>query len=502
MYLRELDEKSITFDTLFSNHSKYKILDYFFVFDKSKNFIDSKLEITKDEALYKLINHISTPSLEKFQFKLVRKINHFRRADEANAHIACQQFFYEGRDCQDEAYQLVRDELMHLRQNKEINPHYIIYDCFSSEWLATAVETVVNYISSESQSELFSNLIKKEPSKMDNFFNLNKKDDLRNNAEWKDENNLEIIFITDLIHTGNTFRAKINKLKSKFPKGNIYCISALITDLAFKQFQLETKTRKIKINNHEIKYFKRVEQIYKTKSANRTDCNMCKHKLLPLVPTSTEITENLSSFEMWLMCEEAGYKFEDYQPRARENRIIPNSLELFKKNGTLLAIKFEQHLKINGIFPFDEIVIIFPNETKTFVEEDKLAESIEKTPSGYFAKCLSFYNEKYNYLGIPRKMIQLLEKGVDLETIKTEFPKTFRRIEDIDKPIIIIDEVNFTGKTFKTITDILHEKGKNPVCYFPVFNFDAEGTNSKYHNEQYKFIKFLNLFELNFPSNE
>ena len=205
---------------------------------------------------------------------------------------------------------------------------------------------------------------------------------------------------------------------------------------------------------------------------------------------------------MWLMSEEAGYKIEDYRPRKNRedvNRVVPDSLKLFKKNGTLLAIKFEQHLKLSGIFPHDEIAILFPDETKNDPEGGELPESIEKTPSGYFAKCLNFYNESYSYLGIPRKMIRLLEESsANWSDIKKLFPKVLKQIEDIDKPIIILDEANFTGKTFKTITDILHNQGKNPVCYFPIFNFDPEGTSNKYNDIQYQTVKFLNLYELEF----
>lgn len=505
LYFDELDNRSLTYDTLFSNHSTNKLLDYCFVFDKNGIVLKPNLDFEEDKTLHKLINDISTSSLERFQFKLVRKINHFKRLEEeAKTHIACQQYFYEGRNCQDEAYQLIKDELMQMRtQQKSINPHYIIYDSFYSTWLSKAIVTVANNISSKSQSDLFSNFYTKQDDHYENHLDLYGEDP-RNADGWQDKSVLEVIFISDLIHTGNTFKNRVKKIAKKFPKSNIHCLSALITDTAFEEYKgsFPETERKIKIKEFEIRYFKKVEQIYKPKSSNRTDCHMCKHKLLPLVETTEEVTKNLSSFEMWLMSEESGYKIEDYRPRkTREdiNRIIPNSLKLFKKNGTLLAIKFEQHLKLAEIYPKEEIVIIFPDETKNDIEGKEAPESIEKTPSGYFAKCLNFYNGNYSYLGIPRKMIRLLEESsADWDTVKSQFPKIFQQIEEIDKPIVIVDEVNFTGKTFKTITDILYFTGKSPVCYFPVFNFDAKGTNNNYDNSQYSSIKFLNLYELDF----
>lgn len=506
LFFDELDNQSLTYDKLFSSQANYKLLDYCFVFDKNAKVLNSQLDFEEDCTLLELINNISTSSLERFQFKLVRKINHFKRADEkTNIHIACQQFFYEGRNCNDEAYQLIKDELFQLRRNHNINPHYIVYDCVHSEWLSIAIETVANHISSESLSDIFPNFCVKRQPEHDNHLNLNNKDDSRNQRDWKDDTALELIFITDLIHTGNTFKEKIRRVAKKFPQANIHCLSALVTIKAFEDYGrsfIETD-RKIKVNDYEIKYFKKVDQIYIEKSANRTDCHMCKHDLLPLVDRTAKVTKHLSSFEMWLMCEEAGYKLEDYRPRKNRedvNIIVPNSLKLFKKNGTLLAIKFEEHLKLNDIEPHDEIVIIFPDETKNDPEGAELPESIEKTPSGYFAKCLNFYNDNYSYLGIPRKMIRQLEEGnANMSAAKEQYPKLFRQIEEIDKLIIIIDEVNITGKTFKTITDILRYESKEPTCYFPVFNFDAKTTNKLHQDTQYQSIKFLNLYELSLP---
>ena len=505
LYFDELGYGSLTYDTLFTSHLKHGILDFCFVFDKNGKVLNSKLEFENDNTLHKLINDTSTSSLERFQFKLVRKINHFKRFDEDHKiWAACQQFFYEGRKCQDEVFQMLMDELLKLRNNENLNPHYIIYDSLQSEWLTKAIETTVNHISSVNYAEMFNNYHKKNNKDFDNHLNLCDKEDKRNEESWQDKRDLEIIFVVDLIHTGTTFRDKIKKVSKKFPNAKIHCLSALVTDVAVKEFKdsFEEVDRKIKINDSVIKYFKNVEQIYIPRSSNKTECNMCKHKLLPPVNASAEITKNLSSYEMWFMSEESGFKIEDYRPRkSREdiNRVIPNSLKLFKKNGTLLAIKFEEHLKLAGIYPQEEIVIIFPDETKNDPEKGDPPESIEKTPSGYFAKCLNFYNENYSYLGIPRKMIRMLEEsGANWDNIKKQFPKILKQIEDIDKHIVIVDEVNFTGKTFRTITDIIRNQGKYPVCYFPIFNFDAIGTLNKYNDNQYDIIKFLNLYELEF----
>ena len=123
LFFDELDNQSLTYDKLFSSQTNYQLLDYCFVFDKNAKVLNKNLDFEEDKDLFQLIDDISTSSLEKFQFKLVRKINHFKRfEEETSAHIACQQFFYEGRNCEDEAYQLIKDELLYLRlsQNRII----------------------------------------------------------------------------------------------------------------------------------------------------------------------------------------------------------------------------------------------------------------------------------------------------------------------------------------------------------------------------------------------
>ncbi len=502
LYFDELESKSLTYDKLFTSHASNKILDFCYVFDKNGNFLNPKLEIAADSNLHTLVNDTSTSALERFQFKLVRKINHFERLDD-NSHswAACQQFFYEGQNCDEEVFQLLKEEL--LKMHKEgINPHYIVYHTLYSEWLTRAIESVSNTIGSRSFEDVFTHYSKKHSTEGENHLNLAGVNDIRNSDDWiSDEEGLEIVFITDLIHTGNTFKEKIKKVSKKFPNAKITCLSALVTDHAYEENKSTNQEtdRKFQINSHVVRYFKKVEQIYIPRSSNGTKCHMCKHNLLPPANIKADILPGLSSYEMWLMSEESGYKIEDYRPRRREdvNRLVPHSLKLFKKNGTLLAIKFEEQLKLAEIYPNIEIVILFPDETQNDYE-DGLPESIEKTPSGYFAKCLNFYNNKYTYLGIPRKMIKLLEeKNADWDKVQKQFPKILKQIEDIDKPIVILDEANFTGKTFRTIADILRNKGKYPVCYFPIFNYDAQRTNDEFKKE-YDSVKFLNLYELNF----
>lgn len=482
---------SLIFDNLFTNHFEYSILNFCFVFDKNGKYINRKnLKIEQDFTLIDLVNKISKSNLEKFDFKLVRKINHFKKF-ENNRWNACQHFFYEIMDDGDETFQLLKDELYLLKAN----PHYIVYDTRNSNWLEKSIISFTNTISSNRYGQ-YSNYT------ANNLLNIN-------DPNWETKilkEKLDIIFISDLIHTGKTFKNSYRKLSKKFPNSNILCLSALVTEYAFAEGSGNADDRKITINNISIRYFKKVKQIFAPRTTTHVECKLCKYNLLPPVETSIKISKDLSTYEMWLMAEEAGYKIEDFPPRGgRKKIIIPNSLELFKKNGALLALKFQEHIKDLGIYS-NEIVIIFPDERNE--SSNGVKQAIEDTPSGYFAKCLKFYNNNFNYLAIPRTMIRSLDESKEnWESVKRKYPDVVKQIEDIDEnsPIIIIDEVNVTGRTFKTIVDILENLGKNIECYFPIFNFNSSDTDvlNQSSEERYKNIHFLSLYklEMNYGTN-
>ena len=499
LFLDLLEETSTTLTVLFKiKHSENNVFDNCFIFDKKGQYVDSNLEIKTDNTLPQLIKHLSASTLiEKLEFKLVRKINHFKRYGENKTWKACQQFFYEGVNCQDEAFLLFKEELVRIANNRDIRPKYIVYDSLHSKWLSEVIISVSNTIPSLQQSSF-------NEYKSDNRIDLRDLEDERNNKDWVDTSEMDIIFISDLINTGSTFKKRIKVVSKKFPKASIYCISTLITNQAYKDFNGTdiNDEKQIVIDNQEINFFIQVEQQYYNDNSgeNADSCPMCKHELLPLVETDVDVSEKLSSYEMWFMCKEAGYKIEDYQPREdRKNRIVPHSLKLFEKNGALLSLKFKKQLDSFKNYQTDEIVILFPDETQdNIIGFD--SSKIEITPSGYFAKRLKLYNDSYTYIPIPRKLIRAIEKGLSWEDIAQQYSKILSQIRNIDSenPIVIIDEANYTGKTFKSIAHILTQQHQEPSCYFPIFNFDAKNTSLKYQNEKYQNVHFLNLYEFTY----
>jgi len=479
LYFDELRKDSLSLNKLFIANLKNNILKYCFIFDNNGRYIDSNFEIKEDKSLLELIKSIATSSLEKFRFKLVREINHFKRYIEDNNWITCQQFFYEGINCQKELYELINEKLLYFRNDEQINPHYILYSSEQSNWLSDAITSVSNNI----DLSIFTNY---------------KKDNIKNlvNEEFSkkviDENKVDVLLILELIHTGKGFRNIIKQIENLFPEASVHCISILVTSNAFRIFDGNGNT--IQIDGKKIYFFNQVDQ----ERIERSDCPMCKHGLLPPIEIDSrnKIIPKLSSYEMWFMAEEAGYKIEDFKRYERGENLMPNSLNIFRKNGSLLAVKFEKQLE--KYKKSTEFAILFPDETRKESYTIDQPEGLEKTASGYFAKCLKYYNEKYTYIPIPRKLIDDMEKLVPWELIKKNCGYLLDQIKGLEIPIIIMDEVNYSGKTFNSIAKILSRLDIIPFCYFPIFNFDSDNTLNKYNSEFYKNILFLSIYEFNF----
>ena len=142
-------------------------------------------------------------------------------------------------------------------------------------------------------------------------------------------------------------------------------------------------------------------------------CPICRYGLFPKIVDSTDEGElMLTSYEMWLISNSAGYDNELVPQTHRKKRFLPNTMEMFKKNGPYLSLKFRQNL---GTWfhnlPEKSVFVVFPDETTNFLLKDKLEKNLiklEETPSGFFAKCLKELLG-YEILGLPREIIHALK---------------------------------------------------------------------------------------------
>jgi hypoxanthine phosphoribosyltransferase len=490
--LDSIEINDMVYNKLYAYQQNDNLLNFCLVFDKRGNCItyeDQKLKIHCDSMLSELVQNISTPHINEFRSKLIRKINHFKMTEE-NRHSLCQLYYYEiNNNDHTTVYNLLLQKLIEINDSG-FNLDYIVYFCPKHSWLPASITSLSDILKSENMREKISryktalNLWsdEKENVEFERFKNIIKS---------KDKSKLNVLFISDIINTGTTFKKVINNL-SKIPKLNLYCLSLLATDHAIKTNEKKGKNE-IVIADQKISYFHAVKQQYYLKTKNTGDCPLCKYGIVPRVDVTEKIDKNISVLEMWQMCSESGFKFEDFIPEWRKTDkqfIIPNSIKLFKKNSPLLAHKFEEKLKDANIYS-REMIIIYPDERITMNKPAK------DTPSGYFANCLSLYNSNYNYLGISREIINDAKSGkVDFNNTENYKNRDIiDTIRKIDGTIIVIDEVNISTGTFETIYDILKSCHKYPKCYFPIFNFNVTNTLKLNKKLEDNSLKILSLYE-------
>lgn len=477
--VNSIEKYNNVYNNLYALHRKTGFLKKALVIDTKGNILqEQKLDVVYDKEIYEFTQDISTSFVDIFLSRLIRKINHFKILREGR-HSSCQLFFYETSNNDNVIlFNLLMNKILEVRQKLgEIN--YLVFDSADSPWLRDSIASLNDTLLSETMKNRFGNYL--------GAFNLRKEEEYKLFEEQLNldgKNNYNVVFITDLIHTGKTIKGFIHKLNG-FENINFLCHSILATEHACNEYR---NAAGLNIEGTDVTYYKSVKQKF-FKNLQNKECEFCKYDILPLVDIDCEIPNKITSFEMWQMCHEAGFKHEDYRPKWRtKTPIIQDSLSLFKANSPLLATKFEKCLKEADIYD-KEVVIVFPDE------REGLQERLEETPSGFFVRCLSMFNDNYNYLGISRELISKLKSNeIDYDDIGKEITDELIKI---NAPIVVVDEVNFSSDTFKVIYNILKSVDKYPTCFFPIFNYNVDDTIKLRTELKDDELKFLSLYEYN-----
>jgi hypothetical protein len=470
VFLDEIDIDSRMCDKLYYLHNKNSFLNYCFIFDNEARilkFSDNYLYVEKDLKLLDCVNTITTTALEKFEFKLLRKINHFKRILN-NEQTSCVRFFYEGNNCGVELYQLIKSKIIEFYNVDGTNStvfDLILFSSTRSTWLIEVLNNIGLSIESFYPKE--------ENYTFSGCFDLDMiKDTDRNMKDFK------ILFVCDFIHTGTTFKSEIvPKILSHFPNSSITYLALLVTDEALRLFNSFNKEKTLQINGRAINYLKEVKQDYYIFENNKQNCPICKYDIMPLVGFETPLQEELNSFEMWYMCEEAGYKIENIFFNGRTSRkIIPDTKQIIKNNGALLANKFEALLRKRSLMNQPEIIVVFSDELNTQTNITNKKIFIEDASAGYFVKCLHLNNANFSYFGIPKSIIDKVEEGhtiVDVSHL-SEYKFFFSQLDNIiasKKPIIIFDDINLGFSSFDIIHDLMRARGRHSTPIFTLFDF-------------------------------
>lgn len=452
--------------------------------DKKKRFQykNKKFEINKDFSF----DDLAKTALNKTKFKLVRKIGNYGRYKNATKKelIACNQYYYDGTNCRDDIGDVLFDKIVEL-QDKGFNVSKIIYHCPESPWLEDSLT-----------------LLKTDLLNLKNDYNFNY-NELKNinsiNDVFKSSEN--ILFIVSLIHSGDTFRRKYNKLKIIFPNSQIKTIAVLFSG---KSTHLKPRDNYIDIPISEdesipVNFLLSVNQKQYPKFQG---CPMCDELQMEIRDSSYINTDVLTSFETWTMCDEAGYIPEDYEPGREEPYpsllpIKPNSLKLIEENGAYIAIKYKKHIERNNLLQTPDLTLVFPDETSNKKEILKRGANInlEETPSGYLAATL-MQLEEIEYFGIPREIINRLQDRRNkffLSDIQVHYEEFYNKLKLLSDDIIIMDEFGLSGGTLREIIKILGIVNKKPKAYFPIFNFNPKLLNKDKLNG----LKVISLYDFN-----
>lgn len=421
---------------------------------------------------------IAKSPIEKIKYKLIRKIGHFERVLNKK-HFACNQYFYDGTYCISDVKDLIVRKIVDFIDKESFNPNIIVYHCPESPWLGEAIY--------KTDGELLR-------MKSLQGFTYEKKIDLLDTTIIIDKSVNKILFVVDLIHSGETFKDKFKDLLNLFPNSEIKAISILNSGSG-DDYDILNDRRKIDISSTKtisVDFFLSVEQ--NNYPIAMEECPMCNYDLLPKVNSTYAGEEHLLSYEMWLMCDNAGYKVEDFIPDKKRKGMeyMPDSIKLMSLNAPYLANKFDNLIIKNGLKKSSELIFVFPEETSNKSENEKRGHKINllDTPSGYFAECLKQLRE-YQYFAVPREIIyKIYHEEIKLSDIKTSYPEFFKDLKKLPEEIIVFDEMNNSGGTIETIIKILKSVNRPPLAYFPIFNFSPTKYNSKTLN-----TSVLSLYE-------
>lgn len=429
--------------------------------------------------------------------KLVRRTGHFWRKL-AGTHLGCAQYFFDGKYCVSEISKLLNLEIARRYRGKSV-PLFIIYHSPIAPWLKDA-------------AILASNPFRKGVDLGVNIAGCSVDDEIESIYEEP----CDVLFVVDLIHTGDTFRRVVtDTLRPKFPKGKITSISVLFTEKAQRDFPGDGPTPKNSIisagmERIKVDWFVSVRQFFYLRRQEDGGCPMCKYRLLEGQSVFDKFPPQLNSYEMWHLANEASYAPEHVNSTRRREalRLLPDTLEMIRQNGAYFAYMFGERLEEEkaGFAVLNKTVVVFPDETKgddfshQFEMLYKRKPELEDTPSGLFATFLSRLL-KYDAVGIPRDLIQDVQTGkLQPQDIRLRSRDLAKKLESLQANVVLTDEFFYEGHSLDKIMLILSSFSVVPKYYFPIFNFGGRSTfEAVKENGGYEQLKILTLYEFFLP---
>jgi hypothetical protein len=368
--------------------------------------------------------------------KLIKRLGHFKRIGLGALHSSCIRYAYDGSLCVPELVELLRHRLGAEEFDQSLKPLMLYYGP-TSHWL----EDTVVAIGVEMELEYHT----VEEITSDSFAS----DVLTKNAPS--------LLVVPMVDSGQTLKEALEKL-AHLPNPIKPKVLSILTTQSTNN---ERRQRMIKIGTEiiVIEYMLQVAQ----KSYPKGSCPMCELDI-PESSYDSDEFNMLTTYDMWDMADNAGWKAEDDVPSHRQAMpLVPDYPSLIEEHGAWLMSKVRRRLEeLPAGFPADPLVIC-PDEKGSVVFTNYLTLVLKVT-----------------FVHVPRDVIDIAQLGEDalvahVHEWEASPPPWYVQLSTIStKDIIVMDEFNVSGNTRKGLTSLLGHFGRQPLCYFSLVDFDPE----------------------------
>ncbi len=300
-----------------------------FLVDRKGNYTINLEDRGKISDYSEKLQTIKLTKEDKLQFKLIRHIGHYQKHKDDKL-ISCQKYLYDGNECKDEIIELLYKKIIDEIDLKKT--FAIQYNLPYSRWAESCFLSIDQRFTNNYSNEYKGYINNEKPKECE-----------------------QIILIADVINSGKTFRNTYKELITIYPKALIksFCIIETYTNTHEDKVGDKIEIDLSQGEKAEVYCLLRRQQV--TSLTHGGSCEMCQENLniTPLDFNENKNPGRLSSFQMWSMIFESGITDEiikvKREPSEGFDKKIPNTLDIVKKNGVILATKFVDSRKENSI---------------------------------------------------------------------------------------------------------------------------------------------------------
>jgi hypothetical protein len=375
--------------------------------------------------------HLSDDPATRLKTKLIRRLGHFKMKVDGE-HRACRRYFYDASYCIKELAELCAKHLDNL-YGKSGKPT-ILCEQPVSGWLRDALLVLANerHVSLVNTQEFLSTPTKYKSGEVP-------------------------LLVVPAVYSGQSLVRLLNEFCERDADIRLNILAVL------SEHGDKNKARKINSRDRAwpISYFVQVNQ----HEFAIGECLMCKLGLPETEPLRGDRTAMLTTYDMWNMVREAGWKDEEDVPRYRKSLgRVPRLPELIEQNGTWLASKFRLVIRMSdNILPSD-LVVVCPDEKGSRVFTEFLQAVFGIT-----------------VIRVPREVLNLFRARKlnkrKLDAIASLQPDWQIRISTIHSGrLVLMDEFNASGGTRQRLREFARHFGQEVYCYFSIVDWNPKAS--------------------------